>query len=133
MTTTRSSRSQSTVTQPIPTLRFWLNEQYDLDSNATYNNINKLYKRFNDEDAFASYFFDRSEWDAISHEPLDWNYDFIRFVIKVVVDKTGLRNPIVKAFLEGKSDQMLHMLGISRYMKPSGPHYRILSGYSTDY
>ena len=132
-TRTRSTRSQSTVSQPIPALRFWLSEQYELESNAIYTNVNKLYKRFNDEDAFASYFFERSEWDAISSEPLDWNYYFIRFVIKIVVDKTGLKNPIVKTFLDDKSDNMLHMLGISRYDKPSGHHYRILTGYTTAY
>ena len=135
--TTRSrstrSQSQSGVSQPIPTLMIWLSEQYKLESNAIYTNVNKLYKRFNDEDAFASYFFERSEWDSISSEPLDWNYDFIRFVIKIVVDKTGLKNPIVKTFLDDKTDKMLHMLGISRYNKPSGDHYRILTGYGTDY
>jgi len=59
-TRTRSTRSQSTVSQPIPALRFWLSEQYELESNAIYTNVNKLYKSFNDEDAFASYFFERS-------------------------------------------------------------------------
>jgi len=98
-----------------------------------YNNINKLYKRFNNEDEFVSYFFERTEWDAIATEPLDWNYDFIRFVIKVVVDKTGLRNEIIKTFLSDKTDTMLHILEICRVVKANSVHHRILTGYTTSY
>lgn len=132
-TSTRSSRRSSQQVDPIMALRIWLNTQKKLESNMVYNNVNKLYKRFNNEDEFVSYFFERTEWDAIATEPLEWNYDFIRFVMKVVVDKTGLRNEIIKTFLSDKTNMMLHVFGICRVVKANSVHYRILTGYTTSY
>jgi hypothetical protein len=128
MVTTRLSLASSI--QPIPTLRIWLIDNCELESHAIYSNVNKLYKRFNDDDEFASYFFSITEWDAVVHDQLDG--DFIRFVIKIVVDKMSLRNGFIKLFLKNKSDSSLYRMGITRYFKQnSGPYYRIITGDST--
>lgn len=97
------------------------------DTNAIYERVLALFKAFkNDKDEVGEYLFSRANWRTVDYETESGT-----FIAKVAIERLGLDNPHVLAFLSAYNANRAYLrrFGITMVERASGQmHYRILTG-----